>query len=105
MQQSISAIELLSIGPRTYADHWGPSWLAEPPVDPLPTAETPAIPEPIAPVAPAVALPEPIVEGEACTRCGSTAFVDSAIHAGRSIRRDCADCNRTAGFPVWNPTP
>ena len=38
-----------------------------------------------------------------CTRCGGYTYVDVPIHAGGSIRRDCADCSRTKGFPVWQP--
>jgi hypothetical protein len=36
-----------------------------------------------------------------CRRCFSTQFVDSKVHGGRSIRRDCAQCGLTAGFPMW----
>ena len=36
-----------------------------------------------------------------CNRCGSTEFVDTPIHDGKSLRRDCAQCHRTLGFPVW----
>jgi hypothetical protein len=36
-----------------------------------------------------------------CRRCFSTQFEDSKIHGGRSIRRDCAQCGLTAGFPMW----
>ena len=34
-------------------------------------------------------------------RCGSTAYLDSPIHGGQSIRRDCARCDRFIGFPIW----
>lgn len=40
------------------------------------------------------------VQSEPC-RCGSTEFVDAKIHEGKSVRRDCKRCKRTAGFPVW----
>jgi hypothetical protein len=36
-----------------------------------------------------------------CQRCGSPAFVDTRIHGGRSVRRDCDRCGITWGFPVW----
>lgn len=38
-----------------------------------------------------------------CQKCGSQEFIDVTIHGGNSVRRDCAKCGRTAGFPVWNP--
>jgi len=38
-----------------------------------------------------------------CGNCGSTRFIDTPIHEGRSVRRDCGDCGRTWGFPVWSP--
>jgi len=38
-----------------------------------------------------------------CDKCGSAEFHDVAIHNGRSTRRDCAICRRTAGFPCWKP--
>jgi hypothetical protein len=36
-----------------------------------------------------------------CGSCRGTEFIDTAIHGGRSIRRDCAQCGLTAGFPMW----
>lgn len=36
-----------------------------------------------------------------CDRCGSAEFIEVAIHGGASVRRDCARCRRTWGFPVW----
>jgi hypothetical protein len=36
-----------------------------------------------------------------CDSCGSTCFRDKPIHSGRSMRRDCAACGKTWGFPVW----
>jgi hypothetical protein len=39
-----------------------------------------------------------------CEVCGSGDIIDTPIHQGRSVRRDCARCNRTLGFTVWNPT-
>ena len=40
-----------------------------------------------------------------CDGCGRHQYVDTPIHGGRSIRRDCERCGRTWGFPVWNPPP
>jgi hypothetical protein len=40
-----------------------------------------------------------------CDRCGFDKFVDVVLrhppHDGQSVRRDCARCKLTAGFPVW----
>jgi hypothetical protein len=41
---------------------------------------------------------------DACPRCKRHRFIDFAITGGR-IRRDCAFCRRTAGFPVWHGDP
>ena len=38
-----------------------------------------------------------------CDKCGRTEDIDRPIHGGRSVRRDCAACGRTKGFPIWNP--
>jgi len=38
-----------------------------------------------------------------CTACGSREFSDVPIHDAHSLRRDCAKCGRTAGFPRWQP--
>jgi hypothetical protein len=40
-----------------------------------------------------------------CDRCGCESYVDSTIHKGASVRRDCAACHRTWGFPQWASTP
>ena len=40
-----------------------------------------------------------------CTLCGSGISVDTPIHGGRSLRRDCGVCGRTKGFPVWSERP
>jgi hypothetical protein len=45
-----------------------------------------------------------------CDRCGFDKYVDTPIHNGQWVRRDCARCKRTIGFPVWygratEPTP
>lgn len=36
-----------------------------------------------------------------CDRCGATEFAEVLIHEGASVRRDCGQCGRTWGFPVW----
>ena len=36
-----------------------------------------------------------------CARCGSSEFRDVPIHGGRSMRRDCARCQRFVEFTVW----
>jgi hypothetical protein len=36
-----------------------------------------------------------------CDRCGATEFTNTEIHEGRSLRRDCAKCNRFMGWPRW----
>lgn len=36
-----------------------------------------------------------------CERCGSMEYIETPIHEGKSIRRDCAKCDRFMGFPVW----
>jgi hypothetical protein len=40
-----------------------------------------------------------------CDRCGFGKFIDSPIHDGQSVRRDCARCKTTLGFPVWYGRP
>jgi hypothetical protein len=42
---------------------------------------------------------------EPCPRCGSFEFIDSPIHNGRSLRRDCRNCGRTHSFPRWYGRP
>lgn len=51
------------------------------------------------------AAPEPTttVPTIRCARCRSVEWVDYPIHEGRSVRRDCANCNFTIDFPVWHP--
>lgn len=36
-----------------------------------------------------------------CRRCGSSRYLDVPVHDGASIRRDCAACRLTVGFPLW----
>jgi hypothetical protein len=45
--------------------------------------------------------PRPI---EVCDRCGSIEYMDTPIHEGRSVRRDCALCRRFMGWPRWYGT-
>lgn len=33
--------------------------------------------------------------------CGSRRLVDVPIHAGRSVRQDCAACGRFVRFSLW----
>jgi len=35
-------------------------------------------------------------------RCGSTDWNETPIHAGRSVRRDCARCRKFFDFPIWH---
>lgn len=37
-----------------------------------------------------------------CAKCGPTEHVDAPIHDGNSVRRDCARCGWTLGFPIWH---
>ncbi len=104
---AISAIELLSIGSRTIADHpgqWGPSWLTATPVETTSKpAETPVIPELPALPTPTPTPIEAVYQADACPKCGSAEFRDTPIHDGQSTRRDCSYCHRTWGFPIWTP--
>lgn len=43
----------------------------------------------------------PAMPSTAVCRCGSTKWRDVPIHGGKSIRRDCARCDRFISFPVW----
>lgn len=36
-----------------------------------------------------------------CDLCGASTFIDTPIHAGASLRRDCTLCNHFLGWPVW----
>ena len=38
-------------------------------------------------------------------RCGSTRWCDVPIHNGQSTRRDCGECRRFIGFPIWYGIP
>ena len=37
-----------------------------------------------------------------CDSCSSTDYVDTPVHDGRSLRRDCAKCGHCWGFPIWH---
>jgi len=36
-----------------------------------------------------------------CRHCPSREFIDVPIHAGASVRRDCAECGRFVAFVRW----
>ena len=36
-----------------------------------------------------------------CDSCESSTYIETPVHAGASLRRDCALCNRFLGWPVW----
>ena len=59
-----------------------------------PTPEATPIPAP----SDADALATPI---RPVCRCGSTRWRDVPIHHGQSVRRDCGQCRRFIGFPIW----
>jgi len=44
--------------------------------------------------------PQPSASKTLCP-CGSTRYVDTPIHGGKSIRRNCLQCGKFLGFPVW----
>lgn len=37
-----------------------------------------------------------------CRRCKTDRVCDCLIHAGQSVRRDCAICGRFHSFPLWH---
>lgn len=43
----------------------------------------------------------PSLASKAICPCGSIRWKDTPIHNGRSIRRNCQQCGRWLGFPVW----
>ncbi|MGD9719887.1 MAG: hypothetical protein AB7O59_01580 [Pirellulales bacterium] len=45
--------------------------------------------------------PAPTAQTKPVCRCGSTTWLDVAIHDGRSNRRDCARCGRFIDFSRW----
>jgi hypothetical protein len=55
--------------------------------------------------------PEPIAaapaapRGPVCRWHPTSGVVDVPIHHGRSIRRDCAECNRFVAFVRWYGNP
>lgn len=103
-------IDLQYSGPRATACHPEPWWLSavvtESPKPLEKQAETVLLDPDPAPVAavretdPTACRPRATPEFT-CDRCWSHEFRDSSIHHGQSTRRDCAVCNRTAGFPLW----
>jgi hypothetical protein len=54
---------------------------------------------------PAASNPNAVSASAPCRRCGSSRFVDVPIHKGASLRRDCAECGRFIGFPLWHGRP
>ena len=54
------------------------------------------------PPTPPATSSSPLVE---CDHCGFEKFIDTVLkhepHNGQSVRRDCARCKLTMGFPVW----
>jgi hypothetical protein len=36
-----------------------------------------------------------------CSNCGRGKFTDRRIHGGQSTARECDNCGRFMGFPVW----
>lgn len=51
------------------------------------------------PKAPGRAMPT--ARAKPICRCGSTTWLDVAIHDGQSTRRDCAGCGRFIDFSRW----
>lgn len=45
---------------------------------------------------------EPEPQESSCRRCGTHATYLAIIHAGESLRRDCAKCGRFIDFPSWH---
>ena len=92
------------VSPASPVASWPPPWLAaersDPAANPEPSAPpepSPAIPEPLEPPAPAIDA-----TGPRCDKCGCRDFIDTPIHGGQSVRRDCRHCHRTMGFPLWH---
>ncbi len=111
---SISAYIVSTLDNPGHLDN--PWWLSDPPE----ATKTTGLPEPEAPIPPPAptaavdpgeipaadpgvvdpAAPAPEV-AFACDRCGCCQYIDTPIHDGQSLRRDCFRCGRTAAFPVW----
>jgi hypothetical protein len=47
-------------------------------------------------------LVDVVVCESGCVRCKGQVFLDIAIHEGKSIRRDCAECGKFRCFAVWH---
>lgn len=45
---------------------------------------------------------EPEPQQSPCKRCGNRTTYLAIIHAGESLRRDCAKCGRFIDFPSWH---
>ncbi|MEQ1904756.1 MAG: hypothetical protein ABL888_11265 [Pirellulaceae bacterium] len=54
------------------------------------------------PEALAQVLLEPKANLRPCQRCGNDKTYLAIIHAGESLRRDCAQCGRLIDFPAWH---
>jgi hypothetical protein len=65
----------------------------------------PTPPDPVAPPPPPTPPPHAGPPTPRCPQCGSCETRDVAIHSGRSVRRDCAQCGRFISFPVWHGEP
>lgn len=109
MKNKSKYIELECCGSRTSGPQWGPGWLHSTPSYAPETLENKGRNDEIE-VTETMISDGPIADhtadqpaGFICDRCGSTAYRDSEIHGGKSIRRDCAACNRTVGSPTWCP--
>ena len=110
-----SILEQQYMGSRTLADQAVPWWLSSTaPAEPEPlqiqddtpqTVESEGVSDPTSTSGPLVSQQHLTTEPTefTCDRCDCTEYRDVPIHGGRSIRRDCAACGRTAGFPQWNP--
>jgi hypothetical protein len=40
---------------------------------------------------------------DTCRKCGSKNLADKPIHSGKSLRRECVDCEAFVGFSHWSP--
>jgi hypothetical protein len=45
---------------------------------------------------------EPGQQVSPCRRCGNRTTYLAILHAGESLRRDCAKCGRFIDFPSWH---
>ena len=86
---------------------WPPPWLAAERSSPEASPEQSAPPEPSPAIPEAIEPPAPAIDatGLHCDKCGCGQFIDTPIHGGQSVRRDCRHCRRTMGFPLWHGRP